>query len=102
MAQNKPKPIIRVSKKCYVCDLDSVNTNNFKKHMEDHSEDLKKYKFSNNMIEGCKTACKLCGKQFHLNSMRSHTKSVHGMKITEYKTKFNQMFYDIVQKVFHR
>jgi hypothetical protein len=34
--------------------------------------------------------------------MRAHTKKEHGMQITEYKAKFNQFFYDIVEKVFHR
>ena len=71
-------------------------------HMDDHSEDLRKYKFSNNMVDCCKTSCKLCGKQFSLQRMRSHTKNDHGMQITEYKTKFNQFFFDIVETVFHR
>ena len=102
MAQDKPKLPIKGSKKCYVCDLDSIGTNKFKQHMEDHSEDLKKYKFSNNLLDSCKTACKLCGKQFRFNAMRAHTKKEHGMPITEYKAKFNQFFYDIVEKVFHR
>ena len=102
MEKNKPKVTISGSRKCHVCDLDSVDKSNFKQHMEDHSEDLKKYKFSNNMIEGCKTACKLCGQIFPLQAMRSHTKNNHGMQITEYKTKFNQFLFDMVEKVFHR
>ena len=71
-------------------------------HMDDHSEELKKYKFSNNMIDCCKTACKLCGQMFPLQALRNHTKINHGMQITEYKTKYNQSFFDIVEKVFHR
>ena len=82
--------------------MDSISRNIFKEHMEDHKEDLKKYKFSNNLMDSCKTVCKLCGKQFILNKMRSHTKTKHGMQITEYKAKFNQFFYNIVEKVFHR
>ena len=101
MAQKKPKLEISLSRKCNVSDF-SINKNNFKQHTEDHSEDLKKYKFSNNMNDSCKTICKLCGKQFRLPKMRSHTKNGHGMQITEYKTKFNQFFFDIIEKVFHR
>ena len=89
------------SKKCYVCDSNQ-NNKNFVQHMESHSEDLKKFKFSNNMIDRCKTACKLCGKLTPLQGMRTHTKKHHGMQVTEYKTKFNQIFYDIDEKVFHR
>ena len=49
MAQNKPKLAMKGSKKCHVCDLDSIGTNKFKQHMEDHTEDLNKYMFSNNL-----------------------------------------------------
>ena len=90
------------SKKCYVCDSNTINRDFFGEHMDDHSEDLKQYKFSNNMSDCCKTACKLCGKFIPLHIMRNHTKKDHGMKITEYKTKSNQLFFDIVEKVFHR
>ena len=89
------------SKKCHVCDSDQ-NNKNFGQHMESHSEDLKRFKFSSNMIDSCKTSCKLCGKLIPLQHMRIHTKTAHEMPITEYKTKFNQIFYDIVEKVFHR
>ena len=102
MALIKPKLPIIGSRKCHVCALDSIDKNYFKQQMEDHSEDLKKYKFSNNLIESCKTTCKLCGKQIRFNTIRTHTKTEHGMQITEYKAKFNQFFYDIVEKVFHR
>ena len=89
------------SKTCYVCDSNQID-DNVVQHMDSHSEDLKMYKFSDKMIDCCKTECKLCGQLTPLQQMRAHTKKAHGMQITEYKTKFNQMFYDIVQKVFHR
>ena len=99
---NKAKFTIGGTRKCYVCDLNTIDKDTFMEHMDDHSEDLKQYKFSNNMSDCCKTVCKLCGKQFPLQQMRNHTKKDHCMKITEYKTKFNQFFFDIVEKVFHR
>ena len=70
--------------------------------MESHSEDLKNFRFSNDPSDCCKTLCKICGHGFPLTAMRSHTRAKHGMVITEYKTKFNQTLYDIIEKVFHR
>ena len=102
MLKKDSKLATKFSQKCYVCDPDSIRTNTFKQHMEDHTEDLKRYRFSNNLMDSCRTICKLCGKQFRFNTMRAHTKKEHGMQITEYKAKFNQFFYDIVEKVFHR
>ena len=104
MSSGQTAPIVikmSTGRKCYVCDVNGIDMD-FLQHMKDHSEDLKKYKFSNNMIDGCKTTCKVCGKLVPLQRMRAHTKQAHGMQITEYKTKFNQFFYDIVEKVFHR
>ena len=87
-------------KKCYVCDLKTIKKDFFVEHMDNHPEDLKTYNFSNNMSDCCKTACKLCGKFIALHIMRTHTKKEHGMNITDYKTKFNQLFF--AKKVFHR
>ena len=71
--------------------------------MEGHAEDLKRYRFSNNTADSCRTVCRVCGKAFPLQRMRSHTKTDHQMQITEYKAKFCQRgFYDIIEKVFHR
>lgn len=88
------------SRHCFVCD--AVNITDFPQHMSNHVDDLKMFKFSNNTIDNCKTACKVCGEVFPLTSMRNHTKSRHNLPITEYKAKFNQQFFDIVEKVFHR
>ena len=74
----------------------------FALHMKDHSEDLKKFRFSNNTLDYCKSACKICGEALSLTRMREHTKKRHDMVITEYKKKFNQTYYDIIEKVFHK
>ena len=34
--------------------------------------------------------------------MRGHTKSAHGMNITEYREKYNQVYYDLVELVLHK
>ena len=101
LQDNKDKNKVS-SKICYVCDLKTINKEYFLEHMDEHSENIKQYKFSNNMSDICKTACKLCGKCIALHIMRIHTKKHHSMKITEYKIKFDQVFFDIIEKVFHR
>merc|ERR1712129_605681 len=87
---------------CYVCDTDKVGREGFSKHMNSHSDELKKFRFSNNTRDCCRTACKICGSVFPLSRMREHTKSVHQLQIGEYKAKYQQTFFDIEEKVFHR
>ena len=87
---------------CYVCDHDVDSKTSFPQHMKEHSEDLKRFRFSNNTVDYCKSLCKVCGEAFPLTRMRDHTKKRHEMVITEYKKKFNQSYYDIIEKVFHK
>ena len=54
------------------------------------------------MTEVVKTACKVCGEHVKVHSLRNHTKKVHQMKITEYKSKFNQYYFDLVELVLHK
>ena len=89
-------------KHCYVCNSNTVDKKDFAKHMQDHAKDLDKFKFSNSTSDYCRTTCKICGKVSLISNMRIHTKEKHSMVITEYKKKYNQEFYDIVEKVFHR
>ena len=58
------------SRHCYVCDSENVDKNGFFEHMEGHSEDLKRFKFSNNTSDACRTSCKLCGRMVQLQRMR--------------------------------
>ena len=89
--------------RCYVCDKTcDLDMKTFALHMKDHSEELKKFRFSNNTLDYCKSACKICGEALPLTRMREHTKKRHEMVITEYKKKFNQSYYDIIEKVFHK
>ena len=85
-----------------MCDHDVDSKTSFLQHMKDHSEDLKRFRFSNNTVDYCKSLCKVCGEAFPLTRMRDHTKKRHDMVITEYKKKFNQDYYDIIEKVFHK
>ena len=85
---------------CYVCDSDNVEKKAFAQHVKDHSQE--RLKFSNSTIDYCRTLCKICGKALQITTMRQHTKNDHNMVITEYKKKYNQEYFDIVEKVFHK
>ena len=79
----------RTSRRCYVCEKEVELVATMKDHMQKaHSGE---FRLSNNLGDVCKTACKICGKVLPLQRMRTHTKDKHGMGITEYKSKFNQV-----------
>ena len=88
-------------KYCYVCDTE-VPKVGFKDHQDDHKDILKTMKFSNNTKDYVRTACKICGDVLVVTRMRGHTKSTHKMIITEYKLKFKQQYYDLIEKVLHK
>ena len=88
-------------KHCYICD-NEIDKKEFKLHQLQHMEDVKLFKISNDMSDACKTACKICGKVIPISRVRGHTKLAHGMVITEYKMKFNQHYYDLIEKVLHK
>ena len=89
------------TKYCYFCDS-QINKSVFAKHQEGHAEVLATVRFSNDMKQAVRSKCKICGSIEKINNMRMHTKSKHGMVITEYKEKFNQHHYDLVEKILHR
>ena len=93
--------ILKSRRRCFICDSD-VQMSQYKTHIENHSQDLPYFKFSNNLADYTKTACKICGKKVTLSQMRVHTKEKHGMQIYEYRSKFNQHNFDIVETVFHQ
>ena len=68
---------------------------------DDKNVDESKIKLSNDMSDACQTHCKLCNEVVKLVAMRSHTRSKHNMKITEYKSKFGTE-YEIIDKVYHK
>ena len=71
-------------------------------HQASHEEEIKQMKLSSDMKEVVVTNCKVCQKPFNLTRMRSHTRTAHGMTITEYKERYNQHYYDPIQLVLHR
>merc|ERR1712129_167112 len=101
-ANLKTTKMVFGGRRCYVCDAVNVEQKSFAQHMTNHEEELKAFKFSDNTADNCKTTCKVCGDVFPLTTMRNHTKAKHSMPITEYKAKFQQQFFDILEVVFHR
>ena len=91
----------RNGKYCYICDQ-FIEKKDFVIHQETDLNKLQNVRFSNDMNDACKTECKVCGKAVRLTSLRDHTKRVHTMNITEYKEKFNQQIFDLVEKILHK
>ena len=71
-------------------------------HQKSHEEEIKTMRLSNDMKDVVVTNCKVCEEPFNLTRMRSHTRTAHKMKITEYKERYNQQYYDPIQLVLHR
>ena len=85
---------------CYWCE-NLIVGQNYEEHIGNHTEETKNSKFSNCFTDMCQTICKICGKLYTLYTIRKHTRLKHQMAISEYKLKFNQHIFDIVEKYFH-
>ena len=71
-------------------------------HQKSHEEEIKEMRLSSDMKDVVLTNCKVCEEPFNLTRMRSHTRTAHKMKITEYKERYNQQYYDPIELVLHR
>ena len=71
-------------------------------HQKSHQEEILQVRQSNDMSDVVLTKCRICEVPFNLTRMRSHTRTAHKMKITEYKERYNQQYYDPIQLVLHR
>jgi len=88
---------------CYLCCKTIELKGSIKEHQNsEHVEDIKNCKISNNMADVVRSACKICGDNVKIHMMRSHTKKAHQMTITEYKSKYNQTNYDLVELILHQ
>merc|ERR1719228_2182578 len=85
---------------CYICRGQSLEKSMIQ-HQTSHQEEIKQIKLSNDMKDVVLSKCRVCEKAFNLTRMRSHTKTMHNMKITEYKERFNQHYYDPIELVLH-
>merc|ERR1712126_444002 len=91
-------------KYCYICkSIVSLSNGSMKDHQTKiHGEDLDSIKKSNDTKEYVRSTCKICGAVKKVTEMRGHTKSAHGMTITEYKEKYDQVYFDLVELVLHQ
>ena len=71
-------------------------------HQKSHEEEIKEMRLSSDMTDVVLTNCKVCEEPLNLTRMRSHTRTAHKMKITEYKERYNQQYYDPIELVLHR
>ena len=67
-----------------------------------HPPDSEKRRLSNCMRDGVRSICQICRRSETWNNMRSHTKNVHGIRITDYKQQYGQLINTVVEKVFHK
>ena len=98
-------------KHCFICGKDVEIKGSMKDHQnEEHKEDLAKIKISNSMEDVVRTYCKVvnegtgqpCGKSLKVTDVRNHTKKVHNMVITDYKNKYGQHHYDLIELILHK
>ena len=71
-------------------------------HQRSHQEEILQTRQSNDMKDVVVTKCQICEEPVNLTRMRSHTRTRHKMKITEYKEMYGQQYYDPIQLVLHK
>ena len=59
-------------------------------------------RYSNNMKDTVMTICQICRVRQNFTKMRSHTKSLHGVSITDYKKQYGQLIDHIVEFIYHK
>ena len=93
----------RSGKYCYICSSELELGKTLLEHqLEQHQEEISRARVSSSMGDAVRSACKVCGDKVKVTDMRNHTKKTHGMTITEYKERYNQHHYDLVELVLHR
>ena len=59
-------------------------------------------RYSNHMKDTVQSYCQICKVPQTFTRMRSHTKSRHGISITDYKKQYGQLIENIVETVYHK
>ena len=64
----------------------------------------KEKKFSNDMVDACRTLCKVCQQPITLNYLRTHSKNTHKLSISKYKEMFGNHRDEnqILQVMYHK
>ena len=64
--------------------------------------DLRNTRYSNHMKDTVQSYCQICKVPQTFTRMRLHTKSRHGISITDYKKQYGQLIENIVETVYHK
>ena len=64
--------------------------------------DFRSTRYSNHMKDNVQSYCQICKVPQTFTNMRSHTKSRHGISITNYKKQYGQLIENIVETVYHK
>ena len=88
-------------KYCYICKEFSKQPS-LKVHQKSHENEIKNLRKSDNMKDAVLSACKICDKHVKVTDMRKHTKKVHQLTITKYKSRYSQQYFDLVELVLHQ
>ena len=88
-------------KYCYICKEFSKHPS-LKVHQKTHENEIKTLRKSDHMKDAVQSACKICLKHVKVTDMRSHTKKAHDLTITQYKSRYSQQYFDLVELVLHQ
>ena len=58
--------------------------------------------YSNDMNDSCKHQCAICGGQFGLTTMRTHSRTVHNMSVREYQYKHGNIRENMSRIMWHK
>ena len=81
---------------------DAQQTKSEEQLREVHKADFEKSRYSNHMKDTVQSYCQICKVPQTFTMMRSHTKSRHGISITDYKKQYGQLIENIVETVYHK
>ena len=94
---------------CFICNVKVKIEHgaSLENHYSLHRDELERTRISNNMKDVVRTRCLMCEEDnpVVLSRLRMHTKTAHGVPLSEYKQKFNiasERQHVLVEKVLHQ
>ena len=94
---------------CFICNVKVKieHEASLENHYSLHRDELERIRISNNMKDVVRTRCLMCEEDnpVVLSRLRMHTKTAHGVPLSEYKKKFNivtERQHVLVEKVLHK
>ena len=100
-ALNARNTLIELSnKKARLEDAKQTKSEGLKKAA--NKADIRNTRYSNHMKDNVQSYCQICKIPQTFTKMRSHTKSRHGISITDYKKKYGQLIKNIVEVIYHK